>query len=437
MVFNKENESGQALVMVAMTMAVVMGFVGLAVDVGLLYHTRQNVQIAADAAATAAAVDYLFNASVSSAQTAGQAAAAENGFTNGSNGVSVVINMPPTSGPITSAGYAEAIVKDPSATNFMGLFGFPTVNVAARSVAGTPTVGGTCIWLQASTGTGMDLQGAYDINAPNCGIYVNSNSSNAVKVTGNGGTLDAKFVDVVGGSVGHQTSPTPITTDVTPRTNPWGNLQGPSYPSGCSVTSALTSITTTNQSTVQGSIANPVVCFANAVTLGNGVTLSGTGSGVVYLFNNGVSIPTGATVTFGSCSTCNLSATPPTFGATSGAVMDLAGGTLSQASNSIVNIYAPTSSTYNGIAILQPSSNTTNNSESNPLQVQFGSNNQILDGYIYAPGSALFLQDNGGGITVSGIVGDVLKDKASTINVLSYDQANQATTGNRVVTLVQ
>jgi len=105
---------------------------------------------------------------------------------------------------------------------------------------------------------------------------------------------------------------------------------------------------------------------------------------------------------------------------------------MKQDSNSLLSIYGPTSGSYNGIAIFQPPSNTST------LQVQFGSNNEVLDGYIYAPGGEVYLQDNGGGVTATGIVANKLYDKASTLTVAySYDKANASTTLNRVLSLVE
>jgi hypothetical protein len=80
---------------------------------------------------------------------------------------------------------------------------------------------------------------------------------------------------------------------------------------------------------------------------------------------------------------------------------------------------------------MQPSNNT------NQLQVQFGSNNQTLDGYIYAPGAEVYLQDNGGGITATGVVANDLYDNSSTIRIPSYDSAHPTTTLNRVVAMVE
>lgn len=424
------DESGQVMVLTTIGMLALMGCLGIATEVGLMYHTRQTTQVAADAAATAAALDYLYNNSVSHAQTAGQAASASNGYTNGSGGVTVTINLPPASGPVTSTGYAEAIVTGPYNLSFLryplSFFGVSTksVSVTSRAVAGTPGTGSTCMWLLATTGVGLNLQGSYDIQAPQCGIYVNSTSSNAVSITGNGGILNAKYLDVVGGSVGHETSPTPITTNTAPRTNPWGNLVGPSIPNDCSITSAVTSITTSNLASVSGSAGNSVVCFTGAVTLSN-VTLPGASSGVVYVFEDGVTIS--GTVTMGSAT---YNSGTGTFSNTLGAVMEIQNGTFNQ-NNAILNIYAPTAGTYDGIAILQPATNT------NQLQVQFGSGNQVLDGYIFAPGANVYLQDSGGGITATGLVADTMFDKTSSITIPSYDQANPSTTPNRVVILVE
>ena len=402
------DESGQALVVVALVVPVVVGCIALAVDLGVLYHEKRNLQIAADAAALAGAQDYLYNSSASSATTDAKAASSANGFTDGSNGVVVTASVPPADGPNSgAAGYVEVVVSKPINTIFMSVLGYNKITVKARGVAGTPTIGDACIWALKSTGTGLDVQGGYDIEAPSCGVYVNSTSSNGVQVTGNGGIMNTAFVDAVGNSVpGHQTSPTPVTPNTAPRTNPFGGLTGPTPTnSGCATTD---STTTTLSGAITGPGAGAAVCYTKAVTIGNATLGAG-----VYMFENGVTIGVGDTVTINS------------------GTIDIYGGTLNQKSNSLLNITAPTSGSYNGIAILQPATNTTN------LQVQFGSNNETLDGYIYAPGAEVYLQDNGGGIVATGIVANIIYDKSSTIRVPSYDKKHPTTTPNRVITLTE
>jgi Flp pilus assembly protein TadG len=433
------NEDGQTLVLTALCMTAMLGFMALAIDVGILFRSKRNMQIAADSAAVAAALDYYYNNATAAnplthAQAAGQTAATANGVTNGTNGT-VSLNCHPSSGPKSVAtgcnGYFEAIVTQPNSTFFMGMFGTTSVNVSARAVAGTPVTSDACIWIMDPTASNaLQLQGNSTVNAPGCGIYVNSSDNNAVKVIGNSNNFNGPDLDVVGGLNGHQTSPTPVTTGVPP-TSPLipTNLTGPVPPSGCTSTTALTSITTGNMASVSGSASNNVVCFSSAVSLGNGVNLAGAANGVTYVFQNGVTIPTGATVTLG---TGTYSAGSGSFSNTSGATIDLYGGTLNQNSNSILNVYAPTAGTYNAIAIMQPASNTTT-----PLQVQFGSNNEVLDGMIYAPGTQVYLQDNGGGVTATGVICKTMFIKSSNLTVPGYSAANLATTPFRIVTLTE
>lgn len=416
-------EDGAALVIAALTFFTLLAMLALAVDAGMLFQAKRKVQVAADAAATAGALDYLYNQSATSARSAAAAASAQNGYTDGSNGVKVTASQPPADGPNAGSGsYFEAQISAPVQTFFMSLMGVPTMTVKARAVAGTPNPGQVCIWVMGTSGATMLLQGSYDIESSSCGIYVNSPSSSAFADIGNGGTVNAKFLDVVGNSTpAHQTTPTAVTANTAPRTSPWGNLIGPNPSTGNGCTS-VDSTTTTITGTVPGPGAGNTACYTQAVTLNNatfgagtlGATIAGdsvTSPAGTLVFGNGVTI--GGTVTI--------------YGGT----IDVYRGTFSQPSNTIVNAIAPTSGTYDGIAIMQPSTNT------NELQVQFGSSNQVLDGYVYAPGAEVYMQDMGGGLTATGIVAGSLYDKASTIRIPSYDQAHTATTINRTVALVE
>jgi hypothetical protein len=265
---------------------------------------------------------------------------------------------------------------------------------------------------------------------------VNSSSSSAVKITGNSSTIDAAYFNDYGGYSGHQTSPTPITTSAPSQSNPFGNVATLTPASSCTAGNTVTAATVTAANLAAASSATGVVCFsASNVSLSGGLNLPGASGGIVYLFENGVQLATGNSVTFGSA-TATTSDGVTTFSNTMGATMYLYGtgssaGTLSQASNNLLTIYAPTSGTYNGIAIYQPASNTTQ------LQVQFGSNNETLDGYIYAPGAEVFLQDNGGGVTASGVIANTMYIKSSSLTVPGYNVANAGTTPLRAVTLVE
>src|SRR5579863_935716 len=118
------SEEGQTLVLTALCMTAMLGFMALSVDVGVLFRAKRCMQTAADSAAIAAAQDYMWNQSTTTAQAAGKAASSTNGYTDSTNSVSVSINVPPLNGPNAgAAGFAEAIVTQPVGMGFMGMFG--------------------------------------------------------------------------------------------------------------------------------------------------------------------------------------------------------------------------------------------------------------------------------------------------------------------------
>ena len=80
------DESGQTVILVALCLTCILGFVGFATDVGVLLHAKRNLQIAADAAAIAGANE--INIDPTKIVSAAKAASAQNGFTDGSNRVS-------------------------------------------------------------------------------------------------------------------------------------------------------------------------------------------------------------------------------------------------------------------------------------------------------------------------------------------------------------
>ncbi|WP_348262792.1 Tad domain-containing protein [Telmatobacter sp. DSM 110680] len=454
-------ESGQALVFTAFLMAALFGFMGLAIDVGLLFRAKRNLQSAADAAATAGALDYYYYGSASSAKTMGCAAATSNGISGtcntastctGLSGTNICINTPPQLGPNTSTTFTEAIVTQPNPTAFMSLFGFSSVKISARAVAASRGISTDCVYLMdSSMSDALFMKGNGTIHAVNCGVYVNSKSSTAVE--GNGNTaVDAASLNIVGPDSGASSlDPNKTHTGVSPITPPIP-LNLPGIPStGCtsSISQSEVTVSTTSGSTkikeasVNGSSSNNVVCFTNAggVTIDDGVALAGVqGDGVLYVFEHGVTL--NGAVSFGS-----YNGTPPTNGPfdpskTISAVLDVAGGSLSQG-NAALTIYAPTSGTYNSIALMQPSTNTTGGvhcpaSPVDPcLLIQRGSSGSVFDGIVYAPAAYVELQDNAGAVYATGLIADGLFVKASDLYINNYSPANPTTTPFTVITLVE
>jgi hypothetical protein len=399
------------LILAALATMVLCGLLALSVDVGLLFRVKRNMQIAADAAATAGALDFYYNSSITSATAAAQAASAANGVTNGSGGAVVTVNTPPADGPNRGTnGFIEVVVSQPNPTVFMKIFNFDSMTVAARAVAGTPGASQGCVYILNPTASlAMELQGSFDVSASHCGVIVDSNASDALQFTGSGGSLTAGSVSVVGGDGGQtgDSTPTPV-VGAAPANDPI-SISGPVPPGGCTSTSTATSVT----GSFVGPGAGNAICFTQAVSL-SGVTL---GQGT-YVFENGVT--TNGNVTSGS----------------GGTTLDIYSGAMTINTGTVFNLVAPTSGPTNGIALMEPASN------SSQITIQKGDASGSLTGIIYAPSAALYLQDSGGDLSggvslTTDLVVNTLFDKTATLTISSYSAAYPSTTPLRAVALVE
>jgi hypothetical protein len=155
------------------------------------------------------------------------------------------------------------------------------------------------------------------------------------------------------------------------------------------------------------------------------VTLSSATLGAgIYVFETGVKI-TGAT-TIGS----NAASGGATVIVTGNSPGSMDGGTYDSGTATTFYDYAPTSGTYNGIAIYQPAGDT------QQLGLQFGSGSSIFDGAVVAPGAAVDLHDQGGAVNATVlVVGQAYVN--GTINLTNYSTYNPTTTPLKQITLVE
>ncbi len=390
----RSDESGQSTILVALSLTCILGFTGLAVDVGTLFHAKRTMQMAADAGAIAGATEYAYSDMTPSA--AAKAATAMNGFTDGSNGVTVTVNSPPTSGGHQTAGYVEVIISQSQPTSFMGIIGFASVPVNARAVAFKGYQSSACVYvLDPNDDAGaMTLQGSFTVSAPSCGIVVDSTNSDALQFTGGGGTLTAGSVGVVGGAGGHtgDSNPAPV-IGIPPASDPLPTLAAPTG-TGCSASTTLT-----------GAVASGCYSAAN-ITISN-ATLSGT-----YIFSN----TTGGVTLSGSV--------------TGTGVTLYLGGNLTEATNTTLNLVAPTSGTYQGILIYGAKG--TGTLPSATLTFEVGNATGSLTGIIYAPTDEIYLHDSGGGSCSGGgglslttdLIAYKLDDQTASLCMQSYSQSN-------------
>ena len=364
----KRAEEGQTLVLTAICMTMITGFVGLGVDVGLLFHAKRNLQIAADAAATAAALDYHYNGSVTSAQAAGQAAATANGVTNGTGGAVVTINCPPASGPnvgdgSTCKGFTEALVSEPAQTFFMGAFGFGSVQVSARGVAG-PQAGGGCVYAVNPSGSGIqETGGSSNINVPTCKVYDDASLS-----LSGGSYVDGKAIYVVGStslSGGSTTSPAPTT--ISSFSDPLAFVQAPTIPGSCTNV-----INNTSGTYSQG-------CYSSITVSGGDTVILNPGT---YIVNGNLTIQ-GGTIT----------GTGVTFYVT--------GQVKFQGTSSSTNLTAPLTGEYKGILFFQ--------SRTDTQQFSFtGGSGGTIEGIMYVPDAQLLFSGGSVGTLEADLIGGSL-----------------------------
>ena len=122
-------ERGQILVIFVLALVAIIAGVGLVIDGGFAFAQRRAEQNAADLGAFAGANALLNGANPTAAA---RAAAAANGFTHGSGGVSVNVALTSTT--------VKVDVSGPHANYFAGVVGQPTwdVSVTATALAGIP-----------------------------------------------------------------------------------------------------------------------------------------------------------------------------------------------------------------------------------------------------------------------------------------------------------
>src|SRR6516165_9184638 len=136
---------GTIVVLLAVCLMVILAFVAISVDGGLLLDQRRQVQSAADASAMAGACmlysQFPTNKGLDSGNSAVVAAlnqAAANGYyTNGNNGNSnIIVNIPPQSGLYAGQpSYIEVIITYQQPRYFSRIWGSDTIPVTARAVA--------------------------------------------------------------------------------------------------------------------------------------------------------------------------------------------------------------------------------------------------------------------------------------------------------------
>jgi Flp pilus assembly protein TadG len=318
------DQSGSYLIIGALMMPVLIGFVGLGTDYGLWVYTHQSAQSATDSAAVSAATD----GKAADLTVQANAVTASYGFANGVNGTTVTVNQPPKSGSHTTVVNAvEVIVTQQKAPLFSAVFISKPLTISARSVA-IPNVGTGCVIALDSTASGaITVQGSSQINLQNCNLYDNSNNASALTVGGTA-SVAALSVGVVGGISGTNSIAASggIKTGVWPAADPYAAVSFPPF-YGCDqhnlkINSSVTlspGVYCGGMSVNAGAVVtlNPGIYYMDqgSLSVAGNATINGVGVTIVFTGNNN----NWATASIGSNANINLTA--PTTGPTAGLVI--------------------------------------------------------------------------------------------------------------------
>jgi len=388
------DESGQTLIFVAVSMTVILGFLAMAADVGTLLHDKRNLQIAADSAAIAGAVEEKVSSVAGDIQASGQTASTQNGFTNGSNHVTVTINTPPANGPHAgAAGYVEAIVSQVEPVFFMKLFSFASMTVTARAVAFNGATSSNCVLATNPTAPQtIELQGSFNANFPGCSVVDDSNDPDALDFTGGGGSLTAGSVGVVGGAGGHtgDSSPAPK-TGVAPISDPLASLPPPPYdPASCT---AAPSGTAWGPATAGGT-----VCYSGNIKVQKDVIMSAG----IYVFTGNLDFTGNGSLTSNGGVTLY-------FAGPNGQLGGPGNGKTS------INLTATSGGPYNDILIYQD--------RTDANQAEFNGTPIVnLTGIIYMPDAPLeFSGNTTSNLTTVLIVNQLIEQGNATVNITNYN----------------
>ncbi len=416
------NEHGQALVLTAMSLTMLMGGMSLAIDIGNIHYQQRKLQTAADSAAIAAGLELgnCVNTVCTNMIVAAEHALIEDGITTATvvptsncspstsnlTGLAMYINVAPcalgSSDPNSgNANMAEVVLTQPQNTFFGRIFGIQTMNLVAHAEAGEAYIqakkngGGNCIWTGGITFNSGDA----DFVLTDCGVYDNggltTNSGDSATATDflyygtwSPNNCNSSCQWNLGQS---ETQPTSTTKQ---QNDPLANLTPPSQPANSSTYNVGTP---TNGSTMQPGY------YPYGFNLNSGTTVN-LAPGLYYM-NGSINVDSGA----------NLECTACTGGV--GVTLYFTNGSLQPNSGSTVELSAPSVSGDTTGTILANNAGVQNmliwtaSGNGSGLILDSGSQS-YYNGVIYLPAGQLTL-NSGSGAEINGSASDTAVDVQS------------------------
>jgi len=363
------SEGGGILLIAGIIATVVIAIVGLGIDTITWYRTHRALQNAADSAAIAAATN-----ATSSYQSEAIAVAAQYGYVDGSNGVSVSAANNQTCPDGTTSCYLVTIAMTSAPQFFSQVIGLPAPALSSAAMAGGSQTHSYCILALASDGTspGIRSDGSNTADLTGCSIMSDTGS------TCNGHNLNATYGDAHGTNSGcgvTEHSNVPAVSD------PYAGLASNIPVNTCTKSQYQWEDKKGNGSNTWGTVSVTTTMSLPATTIVCGdlkllgpVTLTSTSPGSVLVIENGELDTNGQTL-----STASGSALTIIF---SGDATDTHNHYPTDGTNAgTLNIMAPTTGSWKGVAIYQDPNLTKG------LDFTYAGNNPAWDvtGLVYLP----------------------------------------------------
>jgi Flp pilus assembly protein TadG len=383
----RSHQRGQASVLMAFAIPVLMAMASLSIDVGYWRYQQRLQQTAADSAARAGAVALGNSASQAAIVAAARADAAANGFADGSS-ATVTVNTPPSSGDYAgNPGAVEVIVAKAQPVHFGTFFG-QSDTVSARAVAMPSTANRNCIYALDPAGAGALTLAGGTVSMPACGMISNGG------LTFDAGSVNAASIGYAGGSASVNAtsfslaSPQPAVAAA----DPCPTISGCAYLTSTPPVSGTCASQTTFNSAGTVTLSPGNYC-SQVLVEGGGPVVFSPG---VYTFQDG----------FVNNDDPSLSGTGVTF--------YVPAGSFNAGLDPTVNLSAPTTGPTQGVLLYQPAGN------GKPLNISSCTSQPAggWAGMIYAPASQ---------VTVDAVLSawllivgyDVTLDATSAVNVPS------------------
>jgi len=452
-----------------------LGMAGFGMEVSTWYLERRHGQNTADAAAIAGVLQLIQSSSdYTGAQTAGSNVATDNGYTSGSNNVTLTIepgtydysggSFSAASGscsPSCNAVRATIVRAEPRSFSAL-ILGSGSTNVREVAIAAVTTPSSAC---SLALGGGLAFSGSAAVNTTNCTLA--SNLTGPQSITFNGaGTQKTQANAILIGAGGCTQSGTgsPCTSPGNmmyqpPTTDPYQALQTdpPAIPSAVNNTNCGSATPFVNDPKNPPYVVSPgVFCVGTVPTITSSTTVS-LSSGTWFFYGNNASIKiTGGSFTCpgGGCTIILYDASMSISSGSltcSGCTIVFTGDAINKLGNLGINggtvtMSAPKTSpyldsNYNGVLFYMDARYAEHSNACGSAQVSIiGSTSVTLNGGMYFPNASVCVSGNafsGSESCLSLVAWSITYTGNATENLTGCSAIGTKTATNNIVSLVQ